>query len=512
MYSTKLNSGILTAQLIAHGIEDVVVCPGSRNAALVHDFLMSERLRLFPVTDERSAAFVAIGLMLKSQCPTAICVTSGTALLNALPAVAEAALRHMSLIVISADRPEEWIGQLDGQTIPQTNALEPYAHTWTLKEVKSETEQWYCNRQVNEAINYAVTHHCPIHLNVPLSEPLFEFETPHLPTPLIMKQYSPLSKTPIPNALVAQIEAAHLPVLVMGHLDTPVPSAFRLRDHHQLLLHAECLSLMGDTRTAMLLERKEIVPDLVVHIGGAMIGKHFKLFLRSLPHCPVIRIDPTNECPDTFQHLTTKITADPEMALAQLSNVLSPKPAIKAIMARLPETSFRHYDDIEAIFLGNSSSVRIANRFFTRTTHPLYGNRGTNGIEGSLSVAAGYALRSEKQTLCILGDLSFFYDANALWNERLDGRLRILMLNNGCGDIFYHLPGLKTSPALNDYIAAAHRFNARGIAESYSCTYLTTQVENFENELDTLIRQLQAVESTRPVLFEVFTYSSLPIL
>lgn len=510
MYSAKSNSRILTAQLIAHGIQEIVVCPGSRNAALVHDFLTSGQFQLFPVTDERSATFVAIGLSLKTQRPTAVCVTSGSALLNTLPAVAEAALRNLPLIIISADRPAEWIGQLDGQTLPQTNALLPYAQTWTLEEADDDAKQ--CQRLTNEAILCAKSKSCPVHLNLPLSEPLFNFQTPHPPTAEITHQLSPQSKTPIPENIIAQIETARLPVLVIGHRDTTLPSAFLLRDNHQLLLHAECLSLMGDTRTATLLDRKEIIPDLIIHVGGAMVGKHFKLFLRSLPHCPVIRIDPTDEAPDTFRHLSTKIKAEPEVALAQLAQTLSPKPAVKAIVEALPEVPIRHYENVEAIFLGNSSAVRIANRFFSRTPHPLFCNRGVNGIEGSLSVAAGYALQSEKQTLCILGDLSFFYDANALWNERLNGCLRVLIINNGRGEIFHHLPGLKDSPALNDYVAAAHRFNACGIAESYACTYLSTQVANFEAEADALIRRLIAVESARPVVFEVFTQSSSPIL
>ena len=176
---------------------------------------------------------------------------------------------------------------------------------------------------------------------------------------------------------------------------------------------------------------------------------------------------------------------------------------MRQIYAQLPESTPLSLD-CKALFVGNSRAVRVVNSHWPVVDFPIYGNRGTNGIEGSLSVAAGYAMASTGKVLCILGDLSFFYDVNALWNRQLDGRLRILLLNNGRGDIFYALPGLSASPALPDYVAATHQTTARGIADSYHCIYHSATADNMEEALDQYTMALLALPADRPVLFEIF--------
>ena len=175
MYSNKDNVNILTALLVAHGIQHAVVCPGSRNAPITHNLVVCPDIDCYSVTDERSAGFYALGLSLATNSPVAVCVTSGTALLNLLPAVAEAAYQHVPIIVVSADRPPQWIDQLDGQTLPQGDALGRFVRkAVTLPEPHSDEEHWYCNRLVNEAL-LAMRQQGggPVHINVPLSEPLY---------------------------------------------------------------------------------------------------------------------------------------------------------------------------------------------------------------------------------------------------------------------------------------------------------------------------------------------------
>ena len=180
MYSNKENVNILTALLVAHGIRHAVVCPGSRNAPIVHNLNACPDITCYPVTDERSAGFYALGMSQALSKPVAVCVTSGTALLNLAPAVAEAYYQHIPLVVISADRPQQWIDQLDGQTLPQPDALGRFVRkAVSLPEPHDEETRWYCNRLVNEAL---VINHAPVHINVPISEPLFDFTTEHLPT------------------------------------------------------------------------------------------------------------------------------------------------------------------------------------------------------------------------------------------------------------------------------------------------------------------------------------------
>ena len=177
MYSDKKNILQLVALLKAHGVRKIVLCPGSRNAAIVHTLANIEDFTCYSVTDERSAGFFAIGLSLQGGGPAAVCCTSGSALLNLHPAVAEAFYQQVPLIVISADRPAAWIGQMDGQTLPQPHVFGTLVKmSVNLPEVHTEEDEWFCNRLINEAI-LETTHHGkgPVHINVPISEPIYRF-------------------------------------------------------------------------------------------------------------------------------------------------------------------------------------------------------------------------------------------------------------------------------------------------------------------------------------------------
>ena len=534
MYCNKDNVNILTALLRPDtnnptAPHDAVLCPGSRNAPIVHN-LTQMGLHVHPVTDERSAVFVAIGLALHGQRkrPVVVCVTSGSALLNTLPGVAEAALRHIPLLILSADRPPQWIGQLDGQTLPQTDALLPYAHTFTLPEPHNEEEHWWCRRVAREAlVATQLDGGRVVHINLPISEPTFVLTTAELPALTPLQRFGPSTFT-LPDELRHRLTKAKMPLLVIGEWDdaplTDTIAADVLRS--RLLIYAECLSHYpaptdNAAIDALLHQGDDAVspfaPDLVLHIGGALVDKKIKQLLRRCPMTQVWRIAPADETPDTFCHLSVSIKAEPEQALPPIIDAL---PAESEGVRRFrsthpqPHPVVHHFDTLAAVFLGNSSAVRWGNHFFVASPHPIFGNRGTNGIEGSLSVAAGFALArqrrySSEKVLCILGDLSFFYDANALWNTQLDGTLRILLVNNGGGGIFNHLPRLPESPAFDTYIRADHSATAEGIARSFNCHYEAHHSSSpngllTDTQAEILIQRLLAVESQRPVLFEVF--------
>ncbi len=192
MFSDIANVNILTSLLVAHNVRHVVVCPGSRNAPLVHNFNEHDSIRCFPITDERSAGFFALG-MAQALCePVAVCVTSGSAVLNLAPAVAEAAYQHVMLVVISADRPPQWIDQLDGQTLPQTNVFGGLVNKAVSlpSSIHTEEQAWLCNRLVNEALMaISFPAHGPIHINVPIEEALFRFSSEQLPDERVIKRY-----------------------------------------------------------------------------------------------------------------------------------------------------------------------------------------------------------------------------------------------------------------------------------------------------------------------------------
>ena len=518
LYSSHHNVNLLAAALLAHNICHVVVCPGSRNALIVHNLQVNGGFSLYSVTDERSAAFVALGLWLKVRTGVALCVTSGSALLNTLPGVAEAALRNIPLVIISADRPQEFHGILDGQTLPQQGALQPYVHSWQVEECTIDQDE-ECRETLREAFrSYGTTTPQAIHLNVPIAEPLFTFNVEKLPTYTIaVSEIEKKTSSKLLESWKTILSKAELPALVLGQVDDIELHSVvnRLKEQHQLLVYAECLSQCHDHRTALWIDAHEdVVPDVVIHCGGCFVNKQFKQRLRKATHLPVLRLDATDgnssaeasaaQCPDTFFKQPDWLrTPHPWQVLEELADCLPQNEQVRQIHTQLPAQTALSLD-CEALFVGNSRAVRVVNRHWPVVNFPIYGNRGTNGIEGSLSVAAGFSMASTGKVLCIIGDLSFFYDVNALWNRRLDGRLRILLLNNGRGDIFYALPGLSASPALPDYVAATHQTTARGIAESYKCIYHSANADNMEEALDLHVKTLLALPADRPVLFEIF--------
>ena len=508
MYSNKLNVNILTSLLVAHGIRHAVVCPGSRNAPIVHNLNECPDISCYPVTDERSAGFYALGMSQALKAPVVVCVTSGTALLNLAPAVAEAYYQHIPLVVISADRPRQWIDQFDGQTLPQPDALGRFVRkAVSLPEViisppesggVSEgrgglmEQHWYCNRLVNEAL---IIRHAPVHINVPISEPLFDFSVPELPYERRI-EFIPADISPS----------------VLSHV-----ARMFLMSKRPMLVSGQPMNPLLDEAVALVADDEGYVPDFVLCLGGSIVSKRVKRFLRKARETWVV--NETGEVTDTFMNLTHVVQGNAEEVAdhIRMMLVLEPHPFVQRwdeLLARIREKVDAYepaYSQMSAVkyfeahvgdalvHYANSSAIRLANIY---ARHPVWCNRGVNGIEGSLSTAAGFSCVTDEQVFCVIGDLSFFYDQNALWNQNLRGNLRILLLNNGRGGIFNMLPGLEQSPARDTYVAAAHNTSAEGICQQNDVMYLSARNSH---ELPEAIDTLLYIDSSRPVLLEVFT-------
>ena len=499
MYSNKENVNILTSLLVAHGIRHAVVCPGSRNSPIVHNLNECPDIHCYPVTDERSAGFYALGMSQSLAEPVVVCVTSGTALLNLAPAVAEACYQHVPLIVISADRPPQWIDQLDGQTLPQSDALGRFVQkTVTLPEPSDDELRWYCNRLVNEALMVC---HAPVHINVPITEPLFEYTVPQLPVERKIELIE-ADTSSITQSHVRMFMQSSRPMLISGQPMNP--------------LLDEAVFLVGDD--------ERYVPDFIVYTGGSIVSKRVKHFLRKAKETWVV--NRKGEVNDTFQNLTHVIQGDGEVMadLIRFNLEQQPHPFVQMwekLLSRVrqqaevyapaySEMATVKYFEQQCLLSGlrcsvhyaNSSAIRLANIY---ARHQVWCNRGVNGIDGSLSTAAGFSVVSADRVFCVIGDLSFFYDSNALWNQNLRGNLRILLLNNGRGGIFNMLKGLEQSPARDPFVAAAHHTTAEGICRQNGVVYLTAgNMDEMQQGVDSLLN----MDSQRPVLLEVFTDAS----
>lgn len=530
MYSDKENINILTALLPAHSVRCAVVCPGSRNAAIVHN-LHEAGLECHPVTDERSAGFYALGLALAKKAPVAVCVTSGTALLNTLPAVAEACHRHLPLVVISADRPEWAIGQLQGQTLKQPGALGSFVGcTVNLPEVHDAASRRYCERLANEALCEMVRHHPkPVHINVPLSEPLFRFTTPELPAVRTITVFESDEFSKAGTIIGEYLSRSKRPMVVLGQC---MPGDVHSDELHKL---SECMPVlyeplstagdMGfvDKALSAIGDDERYSPDLIVYIGDTLVSNKLKRYLSSVTGARTVVVNADGEIHDVFGNLTAVIDDNVEHFVkalsiearrharegsaefrdlwqralkdaredwAKSSGKYNERAVVQAFENMLAE------DGIAAVHYANSSAVRYATLI---ANHYVHVNRGVNGIEGSLSTAAGFSLGTNVKTYCVIGDLSFFYDCNALWNREIGSNLRILLLNNGGGKIFSTLPGLSDSATFPAYVAGTHMATARGICESYGVEYRS--VDSAEHLTESL-QWLVHADATRPLLLE----------
>ena len=538
MYSNKENINILTSLLVAHGVRRAVVCPGSRNAPIVHNLVKSGCISCYPVTDERSAGFYALGMALLDGNAVAVCVTSGSALLNLLPAVAEAYYQHVPMIVISADRPLAWIDQQDGQTIRQQNALADFVKkAVTLNEPTDETQRWHCNRLVNEAL-IATNHHGlgPVHINVPLSEPLFGYDVPTLPIERTISRHTPHSLVEADlNELMTDFRKAEKPMIVLGqmHPGSVDASLVKALETHAVVV-SEVLSYFGglqnaDELLATCTDTAPYIPDFVLYLGGHLIGKNLKSLLRQMHNAPQWLVNESGEVVDTFVYLTAIIEAKPNDVLSLMMqmiqqanekqhedrtkayrqlwqtahnayrkqlNQLAPT-LTEAYVVQCFEQQLQQVGHPFEVHYANSLSVRLANKY---AQHHVWCNRGVNGIEGSLSTSAGMSLATQANVYCVIGDLSFFYDQNALWNTRLRGNLRILLLNNGGGKIFQHVKGMPADDIQATFVPATHNTSAQGICQQNGARHLLV------NDIETLqkgIAELIGYGGNRPFVLEV---------
>lgn len=536
MYTDKKSILQLVALLKAHGVHKIVLCPGSRNIPIVQTLANIPEFTCYPMTDERSAGFFALGLALHGGAPAAVCCTSGTALLNLHPAVAEAFYQQVPLIVISADRPAAWIGQMDGQTLPQPGVFGSLVKkSVNLPEIVSEEDEWYCNRLINEAL-LELNHHGkgPVHINVPVSEPFFLLPETQLPEARVITRYQGLNLYDKDyQPLIERLNKYQRRMVVVGQMS--LIYLFDKRYTKLLYKHFAWFSENLSNRTIPgpsirniepLLcsmnfdEQEKMRPDLLITYGGHIISKRLKKFLRKHPPQEHWHIAADGEVCDLYGSLTTIIEMDPFEFLEKIAPLIenrtpeyprqweqrskeipqadmeySEMSAIGKVIRNLPEVCSLH--------LANSSAVRYAQLFEAPPQVEILSNRGTNGIEGSLSTAIGYAAASDKLNFILIGDLSFFYDMNALWNPNYGSNLRILLLNNGGGEIFHALPGLELHDNARRFVTATHQATARAWAEDRGFEYLTARNEE---ELNTAVaRFTEPSVTSRPMLLEVFT-------
>ncbi|WP_321371837.1 2-succinyl-5-enolpyruvyl-6-hydroxy-3-cyclohexene-1-carboxylic-acid synthase [uncultured Draconibacterium sp.] len=546
MISTKKHVQQLAALLHQKGINDVVISPGSRNGPMINTFAGSGLFNCRNVVDERSAAYFAIGLAQSLKKPVIIVCSSGTATLNYAPAIAEAYYLNIPLIVITADRPDYWIDQLENQCINQKGIYSNFVKKeYNLPLEESETELWQAAREINECLNAVVSGKpAPVHINVPLEEPLHDLLGEELPTIKAIdtkKSVLEIDKATL-KKLATELNAAKK-VLILAGQQNPDQELEKLLatfiektgavvlKEHLANLNDESFCGSIDTLMAAILDDvpTDFQPDILITFGGHFVSKALKQFLRKNKASQHWHLSPNNDHYDTYQSLTEVVQTNATTFFSQLlpevsekeqeylnrwatkenevnqlrDNYISESPfsdlkVIAEIGQSIPKKSGVH--------LGNSSPVRYALIVDWAPHITFLSNRGTSGIDGPMSTAVGYASVSEKINTVLIGDLSFFYDSNALWNNYVNENLRIIVINNGGGNIFSLIKGPGESPAFQQHFFAENKFKAQGIAQTFGLDYLSA--ENEEELKDSLV-ELYSPTRKKPTILEIFTDAEL---
>ncbi|WP_111307530.1 2-succinyl-5-enolpyruvyl-6-hydroxy-3-cyclohexene-1-carboxylate synthase [Confluentibacter sediminis] len=549
-------------------IKHIVISPGSRNAPLTIGFTNDPYFLCYSIVDERSAAFFALGIAQKLQQPTAVVCTSGSALLNYYPAIAEAYYSDIPLVVLSADRPKHLIGIGDGQTINQKNVFEnhilfsshlkldikdennipEHEELPIMKNIEDKLErflgfqkdiQTHNEIEINEAINNAIINKGPVHINIPFDEPLYEtvekLTVKPKATEITLKE-KPIDPYIIQSCLEDWNSAAKKMILVGVCNPNEVEQKWlnELAEDNSVIVFTEATSNLHhnsffpsiDQIIAPLSkeEQKQLKPDILITFGGLIVSKKIKTFLRKYQPKQHWHID-KKLANDTFFCLTNHVEAAPnqffEALLPKITHYVKSNyrdiwasvkqkrlEKHKQYLKQIPFSDLSVFETLlqsipkNYIFqVGNSSAIRYVQLFNLNKTIEVYCNRGTSGIDGSLSTAIGCAVVSKSPTVFITGDLSFFYDSNGLWNNYIPKNFRIIVVNNQGGGIFRILPGNKNSDNFDTYFETTHNLTAKHLCKMYHVEYLSANtVLQIKNKLQTFYN-----DSENPKLLEIFT-------
>jgi 2-succinyl-5-enolpyruvyl-6-hydroxy-3-cyclohexene-1-carboxylate synthase len=515
--SSQLNAFYIAQLLKQHKCTNVVIAPGSRNAPLIIALTQDGSYQCTSVVDERAAAFTALGMSLQNKQPVAVICSSGSAAVNFYPAIVEAFYQKLPLVVITADRPRELIDQAVGQTIRQEGVFKNHIlfEANLLRGNDDHLAKAYNQRLINEAMHHAYMG--PVHINVPFDEPLYDWAQ-YQPEEVKFIQKPRMYKS-IPaeelHAMAALWDASPKILVLIGQ-HTPTPGLNEamnaLNDYSPFLVMSETLSNIDTACNIYAIDRfintlsadqlELFAPDLLITIGDEVVSKMIKKYFAG--HAPKMHwhLGEDHLLKDTFGRLTHHLEADPERFFTDLKEYVSggeahyrdfmveldanKSEAHNAYLQNAPFSDFQafghildHLPDGSILHTANSTSVRYSQLFDHQHNEVLhYANRGTSGIDGCTSTAIGHAMQTQKMVTLISGDVAFLYDSNAFWNSNLPANFRVIILNNGGGNIFRIIKGPVHNQSFETFQETVHNLNLKGVAEVYDLEFASVDKED----------------------------------
>ena len=540
MYSNVKSVQLLVAALKAKEVKNIVISAGTSHDAIIRSIEEDGYFKTFNIVDERSASFFALGIIQETSKPVAIICTSGTATSNYMSGVTEAYKRKLPLIVITADKNPYYLNQLEEQMIDQVRLFDTNTkYNNTLPIVRDKKDEWYCQRIINEAL-LELDHHGkgPVHLNIPIEEGMFAidntFTTEELPKFNLIDRIDYTSDELKWKEKFEMLKGKKV-LIIFGQEDyfanknrekiiSSIFDKYNCVFAVDKLSNLHCKGTLEVTRASKQMSdngtTNNVIPDVVINLGGNNtldikfpvrnntntkqawlvseegIVQDFYRKLSTIFECSIDKfleemnkyeIDKSNSYYDEWIVEEKKYKEPTELEYSNLY-------AVKELMKNIPKES--------NLNLANSTTIRIAEYFDINNSIPIYCNRGVNGIDGSMSTFIGQSAISDKLNFLIIGDLSFFYDMNALWNRYVGKNVRIMLNNNSGASLFHFNQGLKKFPTLNENVAADHDGVAKGWVESRGFEYLSA---TNKNEFDKALKKFVNKDSEKPIFLEVFT-------
>jgi 2-succinyl-5-enolpyruvyl-6-hydroxy-3-cyclohexene-1-carboxylate synthase len=534
MYPKKELAQTIIAACRQFEIQTVVISPGSRNAPLTIGFSNHEDFETLSIVDERCAAFFALGIAQQKQKPVALVCTSGSALLNYYPAIAEAYYSQIPIVVISADRPSHFIDIGDGQTIRQENVF----HNHILFSANLKENDFDKNSEkLSKAFSLLHKVKGPIHINAPFDEPLYETVSKMRDFSFKIEKSDTESNIDYNNLAQLWNSASKKMILVGVHYPNKKLELLldKVADDPSVLVLTETTSNLNNKRFINSIDNlifnltqeefASLQPDILLTFGGLIVSKKIKKFLREYSPSEHWHINELRAF-DTYHVLSKHIKIDSYSFFENFhklvihntkSNYESDWTHHKKLIRekhnnyikKAPYSDLKVFDlilkvipDFSEVQFSNSAIIRYSQLFEMNSTITVFCNRGTSGIDGSTSTALGAAYATQKSTTLVTGDLSFFYDSNALWNNYIPKDVRIIIINNSGGGIFKIIPGPKKSSAL-EYFETPHCLTAEHLSLMFGLEYSTA------HNLKTLQQKVVNFYDTsdKPKILEIFTPS-----
>jgi 2-succinyl-5-enolpyruvyl-6-hydroxy-3-cyclohexene-1-carboxylate synthase len=530
----------------AKGIRYAVFSPGSRSAPLVMAFSQIPEIECIVIPDERVAGYFALGIAQQTQNPVVVICTSGTAVLNLGPSLCEAHYQHIPMLYLTADRPRGAEERGENQAISQADLF--HKMTNGSYDIDADTEVgmdlvWTASSIAGMIDETTQSVPGPVHINVRLSEPLYSFSdvepvTYKLPASTWARQI-----TTSANALRdlnGQVKTAAKKLLIVGMKNHDQQFTDKLRilaQRPDVVILTETLSNASAIEGAItnydacldlaLGENgPHFAPDIVVTLGDQIISKKLRQFLKANKpqyHWDISPYDehrkhdifdiPNNTAPIGESEMLDYLFAAPTMQSTFAEKWQRLYRTAQNLTAQyLQNTAFSDLKVFELltkafpanahIQYGNSTPIRYSNLFRHHSSLQVNSNRGASGIDGCVSTAAGAAYATKQLTICVVGDVSFFYDSNALWNNYLSPELRIIVINNSGGNIFRLLNGPTEVNDFEKFFETRHNLSARYLAEMYGIPYYFC---DHQERLEKILATFFHAHSGKPAILEIKT-------